>query len=79
MSEQDFKDLRIDKIEKGTKSNNPVNQKNPANHVQTMVQVEIKGLDIYDPIKEEVKPRNVHDIAYWMMDDNYDGSNLVVK
>lgn len=43
------------------------------------VQVEIKGLDIYDPIKDEVKPRDVHDIAYWMVDDDYDGSNFVVK
>ncbi|MFN7703448.1 MAG: site-specific DNA-methyltransferase [Chryseotalea sp.] len=43
------------------------------------VQVEIKGLDIYDPIKDEVKPRNVHDIAYWMVDEDYDGSNFVVK
>jgi adenine-specific DNA-methyltransferase len=41
--------------------------------------VEIKGLDIYDPIKDEVKPRNVHDIAYWMVDEDYDGSNFVVK
>ncbi len=41
--------------------------------------VEIKGLDIYDPIKDEVKARDVHDIAYWMVDDNYDGSNFVVK
>ncbi len=43
------------------------------------VSVEIRGLDIYDPIKDEVKPRDVHDIAYWMIDDNYDGSNFVVK
>ena len=43
------------------------------------VQVEIKGLDIYDPIKDEVKPRNVHDIAYWLVDDDYDGSNFVVR
>lgn len=43
------------------------------------VTVEIQGLDIYDPIKDEVKPRNVHDIAYWMVDDNYDGSNFIVK
>lgn len=43
------------------------------------VQVEIKGLDIYDPIKDEVKPRNIHDIAYWMVDEDYDGSNFVVK
>jgi len=43
------------------------------------VSVEIQGLDIYDPIKDEVKPRNVNDIAYWMVDDDYDGSNFVVK
>jgi adenine-specific DNA-methyltransferase len=43
------------------------------------IQVEIKGLDIYDPIRDEVKPRDVHDIAYWMVDDDYDGSNFIVK
>lgn len=43
------------------------------------VSVEIQGLDIYDPIKDEVKPRNINDIAYWMVDDDYDGSNFVVK
>jgi len=43
------------------------------------ISVEILGLDIYDPIKDEVKPRNVHDIAYWMVDDDYDGSNFVLK
>lgn len=43
------------------------------------ISVEIQGLDIYDPIKDEVKPRNVSDIAYWMVDDNYDGSNFIVK
>jgi len=41
--------------------------------------VEIAGLDIYDPIKDEIKSRDVHDIAYWMVDDNYDGSNFVVR
>ncbi len=43
------------------------------------VSVEIQGLDIYDPIKDEVKARNVADIAYWMVDDDYDGSNFIVK
>ena len=43
------------------------------------VTVEIKGLDIYDPIKDEVKARNINDIAYWMIDDDYDGSNFVLK
>ena len=41
--------------------------------------IEICGLDIYDPIKDLVKARNVEDIAYWMVDDDYDGSNFVVK
>lgn len=41
--------------------------------------VKILGLDIYDPIKDVVNARNVHDIAYWMVDDDYDGSNFVVK
>lgn len=44
-----------------------------------MVTIEIQGLDIYDPIKDEVKARNVSDIAYWMLDDDYDGSNFIVK
>lgn len=43
------------------------------------VSVEIQGLDIYDPIKDEVKARNVSDIAYWMVDDDYDGSNFILK
>jgi adenine-specific DNA-methyltransferase len=47
--------------------------------IPKLATVEIKGLDIYDPIKDEVKPRNVHDIAYWMVDEDYDGSNFVVK
>lgn len=51
----------------------------PKEKGEQTVQVEIKGLDIYDPIKDEVKPRNVHDIAYWMVDEDYDGSNFVVK
>lgn len=43
------------------------------------VYVEIKGLDIYDPIKDIVKARDLSDIAYWMVDDDYDGSNFVVR
>jgi adenine-specific DNA-methyltransferase len=37
------------------------------------------GLNIYDPIKDEVKPRSVADIAYWMVDDAYDGSSFMVR
>jgi hypothetical protein len=41
--------------------------------------VQIKGLDIYDPIKDEVKGRDVHDIAYWMVDTDYDGANFISR
>ncbi|MBK7383214.1 MAG: site-specific DNA-methyltransferase [Flavobacteriales bacterium] len=43
------------------------------------VQVEVAGLDIYDPISDTVKARDRHDINYWMVDDDYDGNNFVVK
>jgi adenine-specific DNA-methyltransferase len=43
------------------------------------VSVEIAGMDIYDPIKDEVKNFNRDDIAYWMVDDDYDGANFIVK
>lgn len=43
------------------------------------VHVEIKGLDIYDPIKDIVKPRSVEDIAYWEIDDDYNGEQFVVR
>lgn len=43
------------------------------------VELEILGLDIYDPIKDIVNARNAADIAYWMIDTDYDGSNFVVR
>ena len=41
--------------------------------------VEINGMDMYDPIQDEVKARNVNDIAYWEMDDNYTGALFKVR
>ena len=41
--------------------------------------VEINGMDMYDPIQDQVKARNIHDIAYWEMDDNYKGSLFKVR
>ena len=43
------------------------------------VHVKILGLDIYDPIKDIVKPRSVEDIAYWEIDDDYDGEQFIVR
>lgn len=41
--------------------------------------VEIRGLDIYDPITDIVKPRSVADIAYWEMDSDYNGTHFVAS
>ena len=41
--------------------------------------VEINGMDMYDPIQDEVKARNINDIAYWEMDDNYTGGLFKVR
>lgn len=41
--------------------------------------VEINGMDMYDPIQDEIKARNVNDIAYWEMDDNYTGGLFKVR
>lgn len=45
----------------------------------TYVRVEVKGLDIYDPIGDQLSARPVEDIAYWMVDDDYDGANFTVR
>ena len=43
------------------------------------VTVEICGLDIYNPIQDQVNPRNREDLAYWLLDDHYDGSNFIAR
>ena len=43
------------------------------------IHIEIQGLDIYDPIKDIVKPRSVEDIAYWEIDDDYNGEQFIVR
>ncbi len=41
--------------------------------------VEVRGLDIWDPINNLLRARSVEDISYWMLDDDYDGSNFLVR
>lgn len=41
------------------------------------VAIEIRGLDLYDPMRDEVKERSAAEIAYWMVDEHYDGANFV--
>lgn len=46
---------------------------------ETHCHVEIRGLDIYDPIKDDVQARSLDQIAYWEIDDRYDSSKFVVR
>ncbi len=43
------------------------------------VQVEIRGLDVYDPTTGEVRSASTEDIAAWFIDSNYDGTSFFVR
>lgn len=49
------------------------------NDSEVACHVEIRGLDIYDPIKDDVKARSTADIAYWEIDDNYNEEQFIVR
>ena len=49
------------------------------NDSEVACHVEIRGLDIYDPIKDDVKARSIEDIAYWEIDDDYDEQQFIVR
>jgi adenine-specific DNA-methyltransferase len=43
------------------------------------VQVEIKGLDIYDPTTGQIRSNSTDDIACWFVDTNYNGESFFVR
>ncbi len=43
------------------------------------VQVEIHGLDVYDPTTGQLRSSSVDDIAAWFLDTNYDGDAFFVR
>ena len=47
--------------------------------VRMSYHIEIKGMDMYDPVKDVVKARNAEDIAYWEIDDDYTDSIFKVR
>ncbi len=42
-------------------------------------EVEIKGLDVYDPMTGEIRSSTTDDIACWFIDTNYDGNSFFVR
>ena len=43
------------------------------------VEVEIRGLDVYDPTTGEVRSSSTDDIAYWFVDTNYNEESFFVR
>jgi adenine-specific DNA-methyltransferase len=41
--------------------------------------VEVKGVDVYDPIKDEIRSRSTDQIYLWMIDTNYDGKSFFMR
>jgi adenine-specific DNA-methyltransferase len=41
--------------------------------------VEVKGVDVYDPIKDEIRSRSTDQIYLWMIDSNYDGKSFFMR
>jgi adenine-specific DNA-methyltransferase len=71
-------DIRLH-VAEAAKASDAASKRKPDGTLASSATVEIAGMDIYDPIKDQVKARDVHDIAYWMVDDDYDGSSFVVR
>ncbi|WP_424535520.1 site-specific DNA-methyltransferase [Sphaerisporangium viridialbum] len=43
------------------------------------VVVEIRGIDVYDPTRGEIRSNDTGEIALWMIDTNYDGESFFVR
>jgi adenine-specific DNA-methyltransferase len=44
-----------------------------------VLEVEIKGVDVYDPTTGEIRSRSTDDIACWFIDTNYNGESFFVR
>ena len=43
------------------------------------LEVEVRGLDVYDPTTGELRSSSIDDIAAWFLDTNYDGDAFFVR
>ncbi len=46
---------------------------------QEQIEVEIKGLDVYDPTTGQIRNSSTDDIACWFIDTNYNGESFFVR
>jgi adenine-specific DNA-methyltransferase len=41
--------------------------------------VDVKGVDVYDPLRDEIRSRSTDQIYLWMIDTNYDGKSFFMR
>jgi adenine-specific DNA-methyltransferase len=41
-------------------------------------EVEMEGVDIYDPVRDEIRPSTAGKVAAWFLDGDYDGRTFCV-
>lgn len=47
--------------------------------VEEQWQIEVRGVDVYDPTSGEVRSNSTKEIALWMIDTDYDGESFFVR
>jgi adenine-specific DNA-methyltransferase len=43
------------------------------------LRVELRGVDVYDPTRGQIRNSSTDDIACWFIDTNYDGESFFVR
>jgi adenine-specific DNA-methyltransferase len=51
----------------------------PAEGYEGYLQVELQGLDVYDPTTGQIRNSSTDDIACWFIDTDYDGESFFVR
>lgn len=46
---------------------------------ESKLEVELRGVDVYDPTSGEVRSKSTKEIALWMLDTDYDGESFFVR
>jgi adenine-specific DNA-methyltransferase len=49
------------------------------NSASELIQVDIRGLDVYDPTTGEIRSSSTDDIACWFIDTEYNGESFFVR
>ena len=63
----------------GKKKTTKKNLRKSASSADVHLEVEIRGVDVYDPTTGEIRSSSTDDIACWFIDTNYNGESFFVR